>query len=82
MVRARSRRLLRGTLMVGISSGLLVMLTFPYRLILAASSSSAASPILHGADDSSSFHFHSILAASLSFPLRLRLDGRRKRMRR
>jgi hypothetical protein len=51
---------------VEVLAGLLVTLTFPSRLILVVSSSSAASPVLHGADDSSSFRFRPILAASLS----------------
>jgi hypothetical protein len=39
---------------VEVLAGLLLTLTFPSRLILVVSSSSTASPVLHGADDSSS----------------------------
>jgi hypothetical protein len=47
--------------MVAVSPGLAVTLTFPSRLSLAASSSSAASPVRHGAEDSSSFRFLAIV---------------------
>jgi hypothetical protein len=87
--RSRSWRLVRGTFMVAVSPGLLVTLTFPSRLSLTASSSSAASPVRHGAEDSSSFRFRPILVSFLLPSVRwwfgsgwgLTLEARERKMK-